>query len=288
MTKQQRRVLIAVGAATLLLALVVGVVSRSGSHRKVAVKPVSRSTTTAAPVTTADPRVPTTVDLLPVPNSPVTTAAAPHAVVPTTTPPPTTTTAAPPVTLSGQGAVMTPPATSDHRTGTPDDCSTLVDSGWDANCGLVHVTGGDLLWMVEHQAVGASVAWRAYILRQVGTGRWDVTLVAKDDRGLAFTSVQVGVADVVGDGGQEAIFGFHYQYPANALVIDVVQPPGRVGLHRLYLNGSVVPVTSELTGWWQAPGETTYGHEVLRYLSGAWRIISSIRTTPSAVPASAV
>jgi hypothetical protein len=283
MTEQRRIVLIGVGvaAAAVLIALVLVVVNSGGSPRRVATKALNRSTTTALPVTTADPRLPTTVDLLPVPASPVTAGAVPHVAVPTTLPPPTTTTAAPPPTETGQGALLTPPATPDRRSGSPDNCTTFADpGGWTATCGVVHTTGGDLLWMVESQPVGAATAWRAYVLRQVTTSRWDVALVAKDDAGTTFTAISVAVADVVGDGGREAVFGFHSQRPPNLLSIDVVQPPGRVGLHQVYPNGSVVPSTAAIGSWWSNPGETDYGHQVLRYLSGTWRIVLSERVPP--------
>jgi hypothetical protein len=148
----------------------------------------------------------------------------------------------------------------------------------------VHATGGDLLWMVESQPVGAATAWRAYVLRQVTTSDWDVALAVKDDAGMTFTAIKVAVADVVGDGGQEAVFGFHYQNPANLLSIDVVQPPARVGLHQVYPNGSVNLFTAELGVWFAAPGDTDYGHQVLRYLSGTWRIISAQRVPPPPPP----
>ena len=283
MTQRQRYVLIGVGAGAVvaLIALIALVALAGGGGRRVA-KAVARSTTTAAPVTTADPNIPTTVDLRPVPTSTVTTAAPPPPVVVSTTmPPATTTTAVPPVVVTGQGAILRPPATADHRSGSPADCSTFADAGsWTATCGVVDAIGGELLWMVEKQPVAATTGWRAYVLRRVTTSRWDVVLTVKDDAGLAFTAVNVVVADVVGDGGREAVFGFHPLTPANLLAIDVVQPPGRVGFHELFPNGSVIPATAELNTWWSAPGETDYGHQVVRYLSGAWRIIATTRVPP--------
>jgi hypothetical protein len=54
----------------------------------------------------------------------------------------------------------------------------------------------------------------------------------------------------------------------------------------LFVNGAVQLAQGQLDAWGAGPGGVGYGHEVLRYLSGAWRIVSSVPAPPVAPPSS--
>jgi hypothetical protein len=270
-----------VGAAVALVVLLVTAVSSGGRpHPGARSKQATESNNLSFSAST--------VDLAPVPvGTAVPRAPAPVA-VPTTVPPPTTTTVAPPTTLGTAGAYLLPLAQPLTRTGDPANCATFADPGWSARCGLVRASGGDLVWLIESAPAPAGTAFRVLTLRHLNGQLWSVALAADDEGALReWVSVGAAVADVTGDGYEDAVFGFHGPPPANWLVVEVVSRTGQVNLHRLYLfSGSLTYVTGQLDGWWLDSTGAPF-HEELRFLSGAWRIVAQA-SADGAHPPSAV
>ena len=231
----------------------------------------------------------TTQDLLPVPSGTATTTRVAPISVPTTLAPPTTTTAAPPPTQGASGTFLTPPGSTDVRIADPLNCSAVDDGPrWFTRCGVAHASGVDLMWAIESMGVPGGTAWHVYALRHLQGYQWQVMLAVADDTGQRqWTAVNAAAVDVTGDGSQDLVFGFHYPEPAAVLVADVVGAPGRVNLHQSILEGAVQLTPGQLDEWGAGPGGVGYGHEVLRYLSGAWRIVSSV-PAPPVIPASSV
>jgi hypothetical protein len=230
----------------------------------------------------------TTVALAPVPPGTASRAAPARLAVPTTLPPPTTTTLAPPPIVSGRGTFLVRPGFTYVRTADPNNCSAVDDGPqWSTRCGLAHAAGGDLMWAVERRPIAGGSAWHIYALRHLQGYQWLVALAVADETGQQqWTAVHGAAVDVTGDGSQDLVFGFHYPEPGASLVVDVVSGAGRVNLHRWYLEGAVQLNPGQLDGYGAGPGGVGYGHEVLRYLSGAWRIVGSTPTPPVIPPSS--
>ena len=218
----------------------------------------------------------TTVDLSPVPRGTPTTVTTGPVAVPTTRPPPTTTTIAPPTRIGAEGAYLEPPGYTAVRISDPSNCSADADGPqWSTTCGVAHSSGGDLMWVIESQAVPAGMAWRVYALRQRQGDQWVVTADVGDDTGQReWTAVHAAAVDVTGDGRQDLVFGFHVAGASQPLVVEVVSGPAGVNLHRVYVaDGSLTFVPGQLDGWWLDDSGEPY-HEELRYLSGAWRVVA--------------
>ncbi len=276
----QRRGLIgaAVAVGLVLVLILVGVASRRppGAARRAA--NATRQSLTS-----------TTADLAPVPVGTATTAAPAPVSVPSTVPPPTTTTVAPPPSVGPQGAFLVPLKFTDVRIADPLNCSAVSDGpSWSTSCGVAHSSGGDLMWVIESTPGPVGTAWHVYALRHLQGYQWVVTVAVADNTGQRqWTAVHAAAIDVTGDGNQDLVFGFHYPPPASSLVVDVVSGSGRVNLHQWFVEGAVQLAPGQLDAWGAGPGGVGYGHEVLRYLSGAWRIVSSV-PAPAVIPPSSV
>jgi hypothetical protein len=230
----------------------------------------------------------TTMDLAPVPVGTTTTAASAPVAVATTVPPPTTTTLAPPPSVGAKGAFLVPPGSTNIRSADPLNCAAVADGPqWSTSCGVAHPPSGDLMWAIESMPVPGGTAWHVYTLRHLQGYQWAVALAAADETGQQhWTAVHAVAVDVTGDGSQDLVFGFHYPEPGASVVVDVVSGTGRVNLQRWYVEGAVQLVPGEIDAWGAGPGGVGYGHEVLRYLSGTWRIVSSVPAPPVIPPGS--
>jgi len=277
----QRRGLIAGAAAAgvALIVLLVAVVS-PGHRSSAAAHPPGNATQQALTSTTAD--------LAPVPGGTGTTVKPQPVGGPTTVPPPTTTTVAPPPTVGPEGAFLTPLNFTDVRIADPLNCSAVSDGpNWSTRCGVAHSSGGDLMWVIESAPAPQGTAWHVYALRHLQGYHWLVTVAVADNTGQRqWIAVRAAAVDVTGDGNQDLVYGFHYAEPAASLVLDVVSGAGRVDLHRWIVEGAVQLSAGQLQIWGAGPGGVGYGHEVLRYLSGAWRIVSSTPAPPVIPPSS--
>jgi hypothetical protein len=221
-----------------------------------------------------------------------TTTTAPPATT-TSVPPEATTTAAPATTappmpvVTGQGAVLHEPATSETRVLAPGaGCDQLGDSGWTVTCGMVGAKGGVLAWLVEtRETASGGTARRALVLRRGSGQQWTVALRATDDSASQFSDVKVRAEDVSGDGASEIAFGFSRTGSSNVLSVDLVEGPGAVVVHRDLPKG-VARVSSGQLDTWRRADSTHDVHEVIQFRNGAWHVVASAVVPASDVPPS--
>ncbi|MCU1461059.1 MAG: hypothetical protein JWO37_1134 [Acidimicrobiales bacterium] len=264
------------GVVALILAVVV--VANGGGPSQPA-KIASAGTTAPGDTTTSTVigDVPTTVPVLPVDA----TTTAPAIASATTT----TTTSPPAPVVSAAGAVLHPPTTTVTRAMGPG-CATLAEPGWTADCGAAHAVGGDLVWMIETGPGGADL--RASVWAHDSGPTWREVLTAAGPNGGRYDHMKARVADISGDGFDDIAFGFGVVGTQQLLQVDVVDGSKSVVAHRDLAHGAARVANGQLDGW--SGRDTASGpqwvHEVIRYQSGAWRIVSSTVVTQSAVPPS--
>lgn len=222
----------------------------------------------------------TTIDLVP------STTAAPASTVPGPAPPPEEAPA-----IGPDGAVLS--AASGTRTGSASaGCAGLARDGYDAECGSVVAGGTELAWLVETSRETGGL--RVSVLRAAGAGTWEVVLAAVDDGPdgpSRFRAVTVVSADVSGDGAGDLVVGFRDQGTSGLLEVDVVEPPGRVTLHRSWEVGEALAERGRLHGWAASYGAgdarccpSAWVHETIGYADGAWRLLAVDEEQRSAPP----
>lgn len=204
-----------------------------------------------------------------------------------------TTTSSPPTTrlgpaLDGSGAVLLPagaPATRQLAAGA--SCQGLADpSASDVRCELFRARGGDLIWLTQSTPEGVLGSGRGrsiYVFARSGAGQWRVVLEKQDPGGAQFKTVNVRVADVSGDGDQDAVFGFN-SGSSSLLAVDVVEGPGTVTAHRDAPSGSARVSTGQLDLWSRSGASVV--HEVIRVVDGVYRVVSSEPVSGGQVPPS--
>jgi hypothetical protein len=129
-------------------------------------------------------------------------------------------------------------------------CQTLLVAGT-GDCGVVHATGGDLVFTVEPgpppQDGLVSRPWTVTIYRaslSVPNG-WQVTLVTSPNRGdpaPVYANVTARTADLTGDGHQTLLVGYRAEGTGEILDMDVVIGTAtgpRVAGHREFYKGVV-------------------------------------------------
>jgi hypothetical protein len=280
--QRQRTVLITLASVAGVLAVLLIVLALTGGGTGSSAKPgqVASANSTVPEATTTSTTAPTTttVALLPVTSDPTTVAGAKA----TTT---TTTTAAPGPIVPSSGAVLAPPSSTITRPMGPG-CTTLAEPGWTADCGSAHAKGGDLIWLIESGPGGAGL--RASVWTHATGATWRQALAVADDDGGRFGHINARVADISGDGFDEIAFGFGVVGTQHLLQVDVVDGSKKVVAHRDFVEGAARVATGQLDGW--SGRESSAGpqwvHEVIRFQSGSWRVVSSTVVKKSAVPPS--
>jgi hypothetical protein len=240
---------------------------------------VTAGSTTSSSTTSTSTSTSTTTTTAPSTTSSPTTAA------PATTATPTTVVF--PV-VTGQGAVLRPPATAETRTVPLNTgCEGLGDPGWTVACGTANARGGVLAWVVESMSTaGGETARRAMVFRRgAGGQQWSLVLQASDDSGAQFTAIRARVEDLSGDGPSEIAFGFTRVGASGVLAVDVVEGPGNLVVHRELPRG-VARVSSGQLDTWRRSSSTQYAHEVIQFRDNAWRIVASASVPASDVPPS--
>jgi hypothetical protein len=129
-------------------------------------------------------------------------------------------------------------------------CQTLLVAG-DGDCGVVHATGGDLIFTVEPgpplQDGLVSRPWTVTIYRaspSVPNG-WQVALVTSPQRGdpaPVYANVTARTADLTGDGHQTFLVGYRAEGTGEILDVDIVVGTAtgpRVAGHREFYKGVV-------------------------------------------------
>jgi hypothetical protein len=194
--------------------------------------------------------------------------------------------------INGSGAIMHPPSTADIRTeDAPNDCASLIDSGWQSiDCKVVTTGEGGLTYLIEALPAPSYIATRAYIFRQRHDGSEQAILGAEDDNGSQFTSSEVEAAVAPTGAGQAPliVMGF-LGGDATHLAIDVVQAPGVVVVHQDLGDGVVQTGADELQTWAGSarPGAPPFTHDTIREIGSVWRIVAQQAVPTAAVPRSA-
>jgi len=224
------------------------------------------------------------------PAPPSTAVTEPHA---TTAPSlPTTTSAAPTVTMNvpitSAGALLAPPTAPDtRREDAPNDCASLVDSGWESlDCKAAALGAGGLTYLIEALPMPSAIATRAYIFRQQPDGSYQVLLRAEDDSGTHYVASEVEAAVVPIAGSAPVIVVGFLEDNGNLLGMDVVSPSGVVAAHRDLPDGAVLPSANGFETWWgpTQPGGSVYTHDTIADVGGAWRIVARQEVPGEDVP----
>jgi hypothetical protein len=274
----RQRLAVAVAVGALVFGVIVFALTRGGDdEQKVATGRTTTSTTAATSTTVVE-----------------STSSTESTVVTTSTTAflNTTTTALGPV-VSGEGAVLAKPPVAETRTSS-SGCGSLNDPGWSSNCGIVQARDADLAWILETKSViGGGTARRAYVFRRQSGSSWTLALAAKDDDGTTYADMRLRSADVSGDGSPDIVFGFRVQGTGQILMVDVVEGPGEVVVHRELSKGSVRVSSGQLDDWSANLGPddpsccpSSYTHGEVRKVSGAWRLVRQTSVPPDDVPPS--
>ena len=192
-------------------------------------------------------------------------------------------------TITGDGALLTPPSQPSSRS--YDDrrgCQSLADDGWSAQCEVLSSPAGKAAWLVEYQGAGGvgdeSVPKRALLYRSGPGNRWTLALRASDDAGSAWESVAARTADVEGDNTPKAIYSFALRSGNSTRVIDIAEASGEVVLH-LQVDRAVARLApGGGIEYWTPANADTFQHRLIRYENRAWRIVVSEEVATDRVP----
>jgi hypothetical protein len=294
--RRERTLLVGLAAVVgvLVVALVALTVSGSGKGRAgAAVVPPSAASSTPPPAPSSAP--PPAPSSAPPPAPSSAPPPAPSSPPPTTTPasaPSTTTTSAAPITVhepvTAAGAILTPPAAPDVRTeDAPNDCASLVDSGWESlDCRVVEPGPGGLTYLIEVLPAPAYIATRVYIFRETPTGAEQVLLTAEDDNGSRYVASEVE-ADVAqtGEAQPVLVMGFLEGSIGERLGVDVVRASGEIAAHLDLANGVVMVDPNGLETWSGPVGASgAYTHDTLQDVGGAWWVVQQQVVASDVVP----
>lgn len=186
--------------------------------------------------------------------------------------------------LSGVGSTFTPPLTPTVKPYN-SDCRTLLDPGYYGQCITVVAPTGTIAAIVEVQkatsqaAAAAPSQERDLVYRRQGSS-WNLVL-----RRTYLTNSGIGTllyeSDVQRDGDPKAVFVRTAPNPRYGNELDLVEGSGKVTLYRQLHGGfAVVPPGGGLETF--VPASSGGYHEALiKYLRGAWRILSVSHVTGS-------
>lgn len=267
-------------AALVVVSLVALILLNAGDDGAGVVSDAGGTTTSVVPTSTTSTSTTTTLVAV------TTTSVGPASGV--GAPGATTTTADPGRVVTGQGAVLRGLTSPEVRAQAPaTGCESLADPGWTATCAEFSSGGIALAALEESRTLPTGeTARRAYVFRLVGDRQWRVVLRARDDTGSRFSAIrfQLGSAS----GRPDALFGFTAR-DGSSLAVDLVDSQGNVAVHRDLARGSARVTPGRLDTWRAAtPGGTTYAHDVIQYVQGAWRIVASDTVPAAQVPPSHV
>lgn len=290
MSPLQKLLAAVLAGLVLVLLVVVGGVAyvRSGGGTEVSLTQAPTATST---IPTLDdnppPREKDLVEETTTTSSTTTTTTTIPGLVPeTTTSTPPTTRLGPAVTASG--AVLLPPgAPTTRQLPAGSGCHGLADrDASDVRCELFRAKGGDLIWLTQSTregVLGSKQGRSVYVFQRSGSTHWTIVLEKLDPGGSQYRSVNVRLADVSGDGSQDAVFGFR-SAASGLLAVDVVEGPGTVTAHRDASSGSARVSKGQLDMWSASGASAT--HEVIRFVDGSYRVVSSEQVPSAEVPPS--
>jgi hypothetical protein len=275
-TRRQQSVLGALGA--LVLAALVTLLVRGGGDDG---ETVDAGSTTSSPTSSTSTTTTTTTVLV------TTTVAAATTLTTSAGGTPPTTRAQPVVT--GENAILRRPGTPEVRAAAPNaSCHALADPGWTSTCTQYGVGGETLVALTETRELNETdTARRAYVFRETSSGQWQVQLRALDDGGNRFSAIGFRI-ELIKPPLLQVAFGFR-NANNDSLAVDVVDLPGTVVVHRDLARGAARVAQGRLDLWRSlTPGGSTFAHEVVQYVNGAWRIVSSENQPAAQVPASQI
>jgi hypothetical protein len=246
------------------VALAVGLLAGACSSSK----PAASSTTTSG--------VPTT-------TVPVTSTSTPAVATTAPTTPPTTTVVG--LVLTGVGTTLTPPSAPTAKPYSTS-CNTLVDPGFYGECLTVTAPGGTIAAIVEQQKEtyqqGQPIVTgqeRDLVYRLVG-GQYLLVLrrvpVASGE-----SETRLYSSDIMRDGDPKAVFVTPAPNGNYANELDVVDTTGSVTLYRQLHGGFADVATGGGLQTYLPDPQGGYYETVIRYQSGAWRIVSNTTVSQS-------
>jgi hypothetical protein len=160
--------------------------------------------------------------------------------------------------------------TTDEKIDVPEDAGCEIVSDTDSPaCQVYVVNGQQVAWLVEQDGDDAPVA--SFLKR---TSPTEFTRVLEvDGASVPFSRVNVTIDDLTGDGGVEAIFGYH---EGDAMSVDIVDPNGKVISHLDLGNGQVRTGEGKLVTWRRE--QDGWLREELTFPNGEMTVVSSEHT----------
>lgn len=163
--------------------------------------------------------------------------------------------------LQPDGTLLRPPSGGRVVTVAPDaGCQTLLPAGT-GDCGVVHATGGDLMFTVESgppvQDGLVSRPWTVTIYRaspSVPNG-WEPALVTGphgSDPAPLYANVTAKTADLTGDDHQSLVVGYRAEGTGEILDLDIVSGTTsgpHVAAHREFYKGVVQILPGHLVAY---------------------------------------
>lgn len=168
----------------------------------------------------------------------------------------------PPVQGAARGEPFLQPVNETIEVPAGGDCRAVAA---DAACQGYAVRGTEVAWLVESDA-GAPVA--SFLRRESPTSY--LRVLRADGASAAFDRVNVRLADLTGDGGVEAIFGYHRDV---RLSVDIVDPTGMVIGHLDLNDGEVLVDDGRLVTFERLPDG--WLREEVVFTSGAAEVVTS-------------
>jgi hypothetical protein len=272
----ERRLLVGLGLLVAVLAavLTIAIVSGSGGSGTATPPLIGAAPTATAPTTPASPV-----------TAPVVRATTSEPLQPTSTTMPVVTMNVP---VTASGAVLAPPRTPDTRhEDAPNDCASLVDSGWESiDCKAATSGAGGLTYLIEVLPMPSYVSTRALVFREAPNGAEQLVLQAEDDSGTHYLTGELEAAVVPIPGGTPVIAVGFLKDSGSVLAMDIVEQPGVVAAHRDLPDGAVTASPHGLETWAgpAQPGTGPYTHDTLEDVGGAWRIVTRQLVADDDVP----
>jgi hypothetical protein len=159
---------------------------------------------------------------------------------------------------------------SDEKVEVPDDAGCAAASDTDSPaCQVYVVNGQQVAWLVEQEGDDAPVA--SFLKR---TSPTEFTRVLEvDGATVPFSRVNVTIDDLTGDGGVEAIFGYH---EGDSMSVDIVDPNGTIVAHLDLGTGQVRTGDGKLITWRRE--QDGWLREELAFPDGKLQVVTSEHT----------
>jgi hypothetical protein len=188
--------------------------------------------------------------------------------------------------LTGAGTTLTRPLQTTVRGYNPRaGCNLLVDPGWTGtvNCGQIASHQATAVWVAENRQPDAWGETRL-LLWTISNKGSQASLRLR--AAILGDSMVNGATVDFGDGDQKVLFSTATVGMSGHRVFDLVEPDGTVVVHRDLAYAAARIGTSMIETWGEdtVANQAAFTHDVIRYVDGAWRIVSSEPSTQEAEP----